>query len=132
MTTTMKLKGMAVLVAAVATGASLRSFASDDYIDTANGTYTALEYIKGNGSAVIITDFTPAGDDKVVTRFMPVTVKSDTTEFLFCTRNIRIGGLALKPRNRRFMLCNLFILYLHLPLSNYPEIYMPPNNCRPE
>ena len=90
MTTTMKLKGMAVLVAAVSTGASLRSFASDDYIDTANGTYTALEYIKGNGSAVIITDFTPAGDDKVVTRFMPVTVTG--TEFLFCTRNNKSSG----------------------------------------
>lgn len=60
-----------------------------DWTDADGNTYTALKYIKGNGSGAtggpyIITDFKPVSNSTVKLRFRPTTVSG--TDCLFCSR----------------------------------------------
>ena len=60
-----------------------------DWTDASGNEYTALKYIKGNGSGssggpYIITDFKPVSNSTVKLRFKPTTVSGN--ECLFCSR----------------------------------------------
>jgi hypothetical protein len=79
----------AVLILSMAICAVMISVRAADWTDADGNTYTALKYIKGNGSDTtggpyIITDFKPVANSTVKLRFKPTTVSN--TECLFCSR----------------------------------------------
>ena len=75
-------------VTACAICAAMPSFAAD-WTDAGGNEYTALKYLKANGSTTtggpyIITDFKPVGNSTVKLQFKPTTVSGN--ECLFCSR----------------------------------------------
>ena len=82
------MKAKALMPYAIAFCIALPLFAAD-WTDANNNQYTALKYIKGNGSGStggprIITDIQPTGTDTVKLRFKPTTVSGN--DCLYCTR----------------------------------------------
>ena len=82
------MKKPAACVFALAMLAVLPSFAAD-WTDAGGNEYTALKYLKANGSTTtggpyIITDFKPVGNSTVKLQFKPTTVSGN--ECLFCSR----------------------------------------------
>jgi len=71
-----------VAVFALVVGAAMPSFAAD-WTDANSVTYTALESINGNGSGLIVTDFTPAGTEIVKFKYKPLTVSGNGMCILF-------------------------------------------------
>ena len=72
-----------LLVGLMVFGAAAAARAAD-WTDANSVTYTALKSINGNGSGVIITDFTPAGTEIVKFKYKLSTVSGN--ECVFCSR----------------------------------------------
>ncbi|MBR4722335.1 MAG: hypothetical protein IK053_04680, partial [Muribaculaceae bacterium] len=100
------MKKPAACVFALAMLAAMPSFAAD-WTDANGNEYTALKYLKANGSTTtggpyIITDFKPVGNSTVKLQFKPTTVSGN--ECLFCSRRkLPTSGTAQEKKTSNSM-----------------------------